>query len=58
MPEEREWFWWNAILFDAPLNNSHFLIEVTALDSVFMSGALKWLFKAYGAIDVISEDDL
>lgn len=56
-PEEREWFWWNAILFDAPLNNSHFLIEVTALDSVFMSGALKWLCKACGAIDVISEDD-
>ncbi|BCQ36931.1 hypothetical protein ERHA54_45420 [Erwinia rhapontici] len=57
-PEEREWFWWNAVLFDAPLNNSYFLIEVTALDFVFMHGALKWLFKACGAIDVISEDDL
>lgn len=57
-PEEREWFWWNAVLFDEPLNNSHFLIEVTTLDPVFMSGALKWLFKASGAIDVISEDDL
>ncbi|MHA7844770.1 hypothetical protein [Serratia sp. D1N4] len=57
-PEGREWFWWNAILFDPPLSNSHFLIEVTVLDSPFMSGALKWLFKACGAIDVISEDDL
>ncbi|WP_224718503.1 hypothetical protein [Pectobacterium versatile] len=57
-PEEREWFWWDAILFDEPINNSHFLIEVTTLDSDFMSGALKWLFKACGAIDVLSEDDL
>ncbi|WP_122094356.1 hypothetical protein [Rahnella sp. Larv3_ips] len=57
-PDEREWFWWNAVLFDAPLNNSHFIIEVTALDSPFMSGALKWLFKACGAEEVISEDDL
>lgn len=46
------------MLFDAPLNNSHFIIEVTALDSPFMSGALKWLFKACGAEEVISEDDL
>lgn len=57
-PDGREWFWWDAILFDPPLSNSHFLIEVTVLDSPFMSGALKWLFKACGAIDVISEDDL
>lgn len=57
-PDEREWFWWDAILFDAPLNNSHFIIEVTALDSPFMSGALKWLFKACGAVNIISEDDL
>lgn len=57
-PEEREWFWWDAILFDEPINNSHFLIEVTTLDSAFMPGALKWLFKACGAIDVISEEDL
>lgn len=57
-PGEREWFWWDAILFDVPLNNSHFLIEVTTLNSTFMSGALKWLFKACGAIDIISEDDL
>ncbi|WP_313385811.1 hypothetical protein [Pantoea sp.] len=57
-PEEREWFWWDAILFDFPLNNSHFLIEVTTLDSTFMSGALKKLFEACGASDVVSEDDL
>ncbi|TNL00887.1 hypothetical protein CYD30_28485 [Kosakonia cowanii] len=57
-PNEREWFWWDAVLFDEPLNNSHFIIEVTALDSPFMSGALKWLFKACGALDIISEDDL
>lgn len=57
-PENREWFWWNAILFEEPLNNTHFIIEVTPLDSPFASGALKWLFKASGALDVISEDDL
>ncbi|WP_413507356.1 hypothetical protein [Serratia proteamaculans] len=57
-PKEREWFWWNAVLFDEPLNDSHFIIEVTTLDSYFMSGALKWLFKACGASDVVSEDDI
>ena len=57
-PDGREWFWWNAVLFDAPLSNNHFIIEVTTLDFSFMSGALKWLFKACGALDVISEDDL
>ena len=57
-PEEREWFWWNAIQFEPPLENTHFVIEVTSLDSPFMSGSLKWLFKACGAVDVISEDDL
>ena len=57
-PEAREWFWWNALLFNEPLNKSHFVVEVTTLDSPFMSGALKWLFKACGALDVVSEDDL
>lgn len=57
-PTEREWFWWNAVLFDEPLNDSHFVVEVTPLDSPFMSGALKWLFKACGAVGIISEDDL
>ncbi|MGJ0482494.1 hypothetical protein [Pantoea agglomerans] len=57
-PDGREWFWWNAVLFDEPLNNSHFIIEVTTLDLYFMSGALKWLFKACGALNVISEDEL
>ena len=57
-PETREWFWWNAHKFDGEIENTHFLIEVTALDDPFTSGALKWLFKACGAIDVISTDDL
>ncbi|MFZ5296004.1 hypothetical protein ACS6K7_14350 [Enterobacter chuandaensis] len=57
-PNEREWFWWDTIIFDMPLNNTHFLIEVTTLDSMFMAGALKKLFKACGAVDVVSEDDL
>ena len=57
-PNERVWVWWDSILFDSPLNNSHFLIEVTTLDSMFMAGSLKCLFKACGAIEVISEDDL
>lgn len=57
-PEGREWFWWNAVLFDTPLKNSHFVIEVTTLDSSFMAGALQWLFKACGAVSVVAEDDL
>lgn len=57
-PTEREWFWWNAIVLEPPLDNTHFLVEVTPLDSPFMSGALKWLFKACGAKDVVSEDEL
>ncbi|OCG73066.1 hypothetical protein A9G42_11700 [Gilliamella sp. Nev6-6] len=57
-PDAREWFWWNAHKFDGEIENTHFLIEVTALDDPFPSGALKWLFKACGAIDVISTDDI
>lgn len=57
-PDCREWFWWNAHKFDGEIENTHFLIEVTALDDPFSSGALKWLFRACGAIDVVCTDDL
>lgn len=57
-PGEREWFWWNTIQLEPPLDNTHFVIEVTSLDSPFMQGSLQWLFKACGAVDVVSEDDL
>ena len=56
-PDAREWFWWNAHKFDGEIENTHFLVEVTALHDPFSSGALKWLFKACGAIDVVSIDD-
>lgn len=52
------WFWWNAIILEPPLDNTHFLVEVTPLDSPFMSGALKWLFKASGAVNAALNDDL
>lgn len=57
-PTERMWFWWNAIILEPPLDNTYFLVEVTPLDSPFMSGALKWLFKASGAVNAALEDDL
>lgn len=57
-PTERMWFWWNAIILEPPLDNTHFLVEVTPLDSPFMSGALKWLFKASGVVNAALEDDL
>jgi len=48
------WLSW----LEPPLDNTHFLVEVTPLDSPFMSGALKWLFKASGAVNAVLEDDL
>lgn len=58
-PENREWFWWKAYEFDdEEIKNTHFLIEVTVYNQPFLWGSLKWLFKACGAIDVVSTDDL
>ena len=45
-PETKEWFWWNDHKFDGEIENTNFLIEVTALDDPFASGAFKWLFRA------------
>lgn len=52
-PTERIWFWWGAYLID----ENHFFISVRAVDDPFLSGALKWLFLASGAIDVIDAED-
>jgi hypothetical protein len=56
--ENRTWFWWDARIFDKPINDTHFLIAITILDWPFPWGALKWLFKACGAIAVIPEEDI
>ncbi|MDF7666322.1 hypothetical protein PT273_00365 [Orbaceae bacterium ESL0727] len=57
-PQNRQWFWWKAYEFDDEIRDTHFLVEVTVYNEPFLWGSLKWLFKACGAIDVISTDDL
>ncbi|ADO50548.1 hypothetical protein [[Enterobacter] lignolyticus] len=57
-PENRTWFWWDAVLLEEPIRDTHFIVAVVVLEWPFPWGALKWLFKACGALDVVSEDDL
>jgi len=57
-PENRTWFWWDAILLEKPIRDTHFIVAVVVLEWPFPWGALKWLFKACGALDVVSEDNL
>lgn len=57
-PENRTWFWWDATLLEEPIRDTHFVVAVIVLEWPFLWGALKWLFKACGALDVVSEDDL
>lgn len=56
-PADRMWFWWGATLI-ADLDNDYFIFSAKVLDDPFLSGTLKWLFLASGALDVIDEDDL
>lgn len=51
-PNDRIWFWWGAVIID----KNHFVVSVKVLDDPFLSGALKWLFLASGAQNVIEED--
>lgn len=52
-PAERVWFWWGAHLID----ENHFVVSVKVLEDPFLSGALKYLFLASGASDVIEYDE-
>lgn len=57
-PENRTWFWWDAVLLEGPIRETHFIVAVTVMEWPFPWGSLKWLFKACGALDVVPEDDL
>ncbi len=57
-PENRTWFWWDAALLEEPIRETYFIVAVVILEWPFPWGALKWLFKACGALDVVSEEDL
>jgi len=51
--DNRVWFWWDAIEKSPNL----LLVYVEVREWPFPWGALRWLFKAAGAIDVESKDD-
>ena len=51
LPEERQWFWWDASTPDG--NTVELLVEV--FGHPFPSGSLEWLLEASGAIKTESE---
>ncbi|NEN76473.1 hypothetical protein F9B74_09145 [Pelistega sp. NLN82] len=53
-PIDRSWFWWGATVLD----KNYFVFSTRVLDDPFLSGSLRWLFLASGAIEVIDEDDI
>lgn len=59
-PQHRTWFWWDSALFDVPIKDTHFVVSVKTISELpyFSANSFKWLFKACGAIEVISEDEL
>lgn len=59
-PQHRTWFWWDSALFDVPIKYTHFVVSVKTISELpyFSANSFKWLFKACGAIEVISEDEL
>ena len=50
-PNERQWYWWDAKIVD--LNTIHLVIECYGWP--FAWGALRWLWKACGAIECEEE---
>ncbi|ATW43528.1 hypothetical protein Q7506_11120 [Glaesserella parasuis] len=56
-PIDRMWFWWGATLIDS-MEKDYFIFSAKVLDDPFLSGTLRWLFLASGALEVIDEDDL
>lgn len=48
LPEERQWFWWDASILDADTVE----IVIVVYDVPFAWGALKWLLEAAGAIKI------
>ena len=50
-PDQRRWFWWDAV----PLTEHNFVVAVEAHEWPFPSGALGWLLRASGADRVEAE---
>ncbi|EQA02710.1 hypothetical protein HPSSW114_0688 [Glaesserella parasuis SW114] len=40
------------------MEKDYFIFSAKVLDDPFLSGTLRWLFLASGALEVIDEDDL
>lgn len=59
-PQKRTWYWWDSALFSDPIKDTHFVVSVKSANELpcFSATTLKWLFKACGADNIISEDDL
>lgn len=47
-PEQRQWYWWNSEIIDS----NTFKITVECFGSPFPWGALEWLVKSAGAIEI------
>jgi hypothetical protein len=51
-PEERQWFWWDAVTENP--DTLRVIVEVPGWPAPF--GALAWLLRAAGAVEVIYEN--
>jgi hypothetical protein len=51
-PEERQWFWWSAEVQDP----DHLVVRVEVAGWPAPTGALEWLLRACGAVEVTVED--
>lgn len=50
-PSERQWFWWDAVVED--LDRLRVVVEVPGWPAPL--GALEWLLRASGAVEVVHE---
>ncbi|GAB7197106.1 hypothetical protein [Dickeya oryzae] len=59
-PQNRTWYWWDSALFSEPIKDTHFVVSVKTASELpyFSASSLKWLFKACGVMNVLSEDEL
>lgn len=51
--DERLWIWWNANV----VSENRIDVEVAVYDWPYPWGALRWLFRGSGAVDLIEEDE-
>lgn len=59
-PTNRAWYWWDSALFSGPIKDTHFVVSVKSANELpyFSATTLKWLFKACGADNILSEEEL